>query len=265
MKPVVYEKIISVPQFLGDRYGRVNLQNLMNIFIQVSGEQTVKTDLPAVSDFGLKWVIIQYDIQVNRMPNTSEEVKVRTFIKEHNRVFSYREFELYDADGNLLVYVMTVFALINEKRKISSIPKEIVKGYGSTENRRIRRLPKPESPEKNAEIKQKEYDVGYFDIDQNFHANNSMYFVWMLDVLGDEFLATHDVISGNIMYEKEIYMDKKVESSVDFKMDEEENVVSRHQIEVDGNSKATGNFVWKTNDIDYEKDIRNLENNGAKD
>lgn len=265
MKAVIYEKTTTIPSFLGDRYGRVTLSNLVNVLLQVSGEQGREIDNIHVSKLWLKWVIIQYDIQVTRMPNTGEELRVRTFIQEHNRVFSYREFEVYDAEDNLIVYVMTVFALIDENRKLTSIPKKIVGGYGSTESRRIKRMPQPIPPKHHDQIKRKDYEVRYFDIDENFHANNSMYFIWMLDALGDEFLSTHDLIAGNIVYEKEIYMNEQVESYVDFRMNDQEQLVSRHQIKVDGVSKTLANFVWQTNDVDYEKDIRHLGNNSAEE
>ncbi len=264
MEPVVYEKITNVPRFLGDRYGRVNLSDLMNVLIQASGEQGREIATLSVSKLWLKWVIIQYDIQINRMPDTGEDLRIRTYIKEHNRIFAYREFEVYDADDNLIVYVLTVFALIDEERKLARIPKKIVGGYGSTETKRVRRMPKPELPDLSKDLLRKDYNVRYFDIDGNFHANNSMYFIWMLDALGDEFLATHDVVKGNIIYEKEIYVHEQVESYVDFTLDAEERIVSRHQIQVDGISKTIANFHWETNDVDYEKDMHHLENTNGQ-
>lgn len=260
MTTTIYEKKIKLPQFLSDRYGRLNLQDLISLLIEASTEQTMEMDVADISELGLKWIIRQYNIQIHRMPNISEEVKIRTFIKEHNRIFTYREFELYDENDELIVHVLTVFALMNEKRKLARIPTELAKEFGSKESKRIRRLARPELPEKNSEIRQKNYHVRYFDIDQNFHANNSMYFIWMLDALGDEFLARHDILEGNVIYEKEVYMDEEIESYVDFTIDEEENLISRHQIKVAGISKANANFLWKTNDLDYEKDLENLNN-----
>lgn len=259
MKVAVYEKKMVLPHYLGDRYGRINLQDLMNVFIELSGEQTARLDVPKVSDLGLKWIVRQYQIDIQRMPKIGEEVRIRTFIDEHNRIFTYREFELYDAADNLLVDVLTVFALINDQRKLSRIPSELAEGIGSKASKRIRRLEKPAFPEIDEESRQKKYPVGYYDIDQNFHANNSMYFKWMLEALGDEFLSRHDILGGNVIYEKEVYMDEEVTSHLDFKMDENESLLSRHQIKGDGISKAYANFRWELNDVDYEADRKNLK------
>ena len=261
MKNNVYESKLILPNFLADRYGRLNLQDLISVFIALSTEQTEQMDVPDVGELGYKWIITQYKLEINRMPKISEEVTIRTFIKEHNRVFTYREFELYDENNELLVHVLTVFALINEKRKLSRIPKELTEAFGSKESKRIRRLARPDLPDLKNQVKEKTYSVRYFDIDRNFHANNSMYFIWMLDALGDEFLARHDILSGNVVYEKEIYMDEEVVSYVDFKIDEQENLISRHQIKVDEISRAHANFTWTTNEVDYEADLKSLNNN----
>ena len=35
------------------------------------------------------------------------------------------------------------------------------------------------------------YRVRFYDIDSNQHVNNAMYFNWIIDVLGYDFLTTH--------------------------------------------------------------------------
>jgi medium-chain acyl-[acyl-carrier-protein] hydrolase len=253
MEPVVYERSLRIPYYLGDRYHRMNLPHLMNVLVEISGEQTAAIGVRPVEELGLHWIIIQYQLKITRMPKTDEEITVRTFTKEHNRIFSYREFEVYDEEGHLLLEVLTVFALIDDNRKLSRIPKEIVDGYGSTENRRIRRMPKPELPENIEEAKRQDYNVRYFDIDSNFHANNSMYYIWMLDALGDEFLATHKPVAGNIVFEKEVHIGETVESYTDLLEGEDGEIISRHQIQVDDVIKCTGTFTWGENGFDYKK------------
>ena len=253
MKPVIYERTLRVPYYLGDRYNRMTLPHLMNVLIEISGEQTAQIGVPPAEELGLSWIILQYDLDINRLPKTNENITVKTFAKEYNRLFSYREFEVYDEEENLLLEVMTVFALMNEKRKLARLPDELVQGYGSTENRRIRRMPKPETPENLETANRKDYEVRFYDIDTNFHANNSMYYVWMLDALGDEFLATHEPIHGNITFEKEVHIGDEIESYVDFAVDENDVLISRHQVKVGDINKCTATFKWIDNDVEYSK------------
>lgn len=253
LKPKVYEKNLQVPHFLGDRYGMMTLPNLMSVLVEVSSEQTAEVSTSLIEELGLNWIIIQYDLQINRMPKTTETIRIKTYAKEFNRIFSYREFEVYDQEGNLLLYVMTVFALMDQNRKLARIPTEIANDYGSTESRRIKRMPKPVAPKELNQAKRKDYNVSYFDIDVNFHANNATYFIWMLDALGDEFLATHSPLQGNIVFEKEIHIGEEVESYVDFAVDENDVIISRHQVQVGDTVKCTANFKWVENEIDYHQ------------
>lgn len=251
LQPKVFEKDIRMPYYLSDRYGIITVPNLMSVLIEISGEQTNQVSTQSVEKLGLHWIIIQYDIQINRLPSANETVTVKTFAKEFNRLFSYREFEVYDADGHLLVYVMTVFALMDDNRKLSRIPSEIGKDYGSTETRRIKRMPKPETIQNMVEANRKDFSVSYFDIDTNFHANNATYFKWMLDALGDQFLATHAPTEGNVVFEKEIHIGEDVESYVEFSVDENDVLISRHRVQVGDTVKCTASFKWIDNDKEY--------------
>ncbi len=245
MAPVTYEKQFKVPYFLTDRYQKMDLHQLMNVLIETSGEQTAQIGALPVHELGLSWIIIQYDLNIQRMPEANETIMIRTYAKEYNRLFSYREFEVYDKNGELLVYVMTVFALINEERRLTKIPVEVIEGYGSSENRRIKRMPKPTAPDPLENANQQQYQVGYFDIDSNFHVNNSRYFLWMLDPLGDGFLSKYRMTKGNVVYEKEIHKDEEVVSFADIIENDDEELISRHQLVVDGVVRSTATFTWK--------------------
>lgn len=251
LQPKIFEKEIRMPYYLADRYGTITVPNLMSVLIEISGEQTNIVSKQPVEELGLHWIIIQYDLQMNRLPKANETITVKTFAKEFNRLFSYREFEVYDAEGNLLVYVMTVFALMDDNRKLSRIPSNIGEDYGSTETKRIKRMPKPQAIENLAEANRKTFSVNYFDIDMNFHANNANYFIWMLNALGDEFLATHNPIEGNIVFEKEIHIGEEVESYVEFSVDENDTLISRHRVQVGDTVKCTASFKWEDNHKEY--------------
>lgn len=248
MQPTIYEETLTIPYYLVDRYDKIKLPQLMSVLIEISGGQTAELVTTTAEELGLSWVIIQYEFNIHRMPKARETIKIKTFAKEYNRIFSYREFEVYDEEDNLLVSVMTVFALIDENRKMSRIPEELVQGYGSTESRRIKRMPKPELPKNKQESNHRSYHVRYFDIDSNFHANNAMYFVWMLDVLGDDFLSKHDPVYGNVVFEKEVHIGEDVHSFSEVATNDEGELISRHQIQVDEVNKCTGTFKWVENE-----------------
>ena len=75
-----------------------------------------------------------------------------------------------------------------------------------------------------------------------------MYFVWMLDVLGDEFLSKHDPVYGNVVFEKEVHIGEDVESFSEVVTNDDEENISRHQIQVDAVKKCIGTFKWVENE-----------------
>src|SRR5699024_12250455 len=101
MQPNIYEKQLKIPHYLGDRYRRITLPHLMNVLIEVSGEQTEEMGALSVRVLGLSWVIIQYEREIHRLLITDETIKVKTIACENNRIYSIRKFKLYEQD-NLL-------------------------------------------------------------------------------------------------------------------------------------------------------------------
>ncbi len=47
----------------------------MNVLIEISGEQTAEIGAMSVRELGLSWVIIQYELDIKRMPNTYEDIR----------------------------------------------------------------------------------------------------------------------------------------------------------------------------------------------
>ncbi len=83
-----------------------------------------------------------------------------------------------------------------ETRKVSSVPDEMMRlGSENQKSNATRRSP----------ITQGQflpYRVRFYDIDSNQHVNNAMYFNWLMDVLGYEFLTKHEVTQVTIRFDR---------------------------------------------------------------
>ena len=94
-------------------------------------------------------------------------------------------------------------------RKVSSVPDEIVAPFGSEKIKRIKRYPKI-TPITQGQFLP--YRVRFYDIDSNQHVNNAMYFNWLMDVLGYEFLTKHEVTQVTIRFDREVAYGHLIES-----------------------------------------------------
>jgi len=187
---------------------------MLSVAIKASEEQSEELDRGAavIGGYGLSWIITSYHILVTRLPKVGEQIQVVTQAKEYNKFFCYRYFWLLDDQGDQLVKIEAVFALMNpETRKVSSVPDEIVAPYGSVKIKRIKRYPKIEPITQGYSLP---YRVRFYDIDSNQHVNNAIYFNWLLDVLGHDFLTKHLVQEVTIRFDREVAYGNLIDSHV---------------------------------------------------
>jgi len=243
-----YGSIHNVLYYECEKTHRMTLSMLLNVLIQVSGEQSVKLGLSdeKMAELGYAWIVLQHSFSVKRMPRANETIHVETQATQYNKFFCYRNFYVKDDNGEELVNFTMVFAILDmEKRKMIRIPAEVVEPYGAPFEKGLLRVPRPvELNEEDAGSST--YNVRYFDIDANNHVNNSKYIEWMLDSLGADFLTEHELKSGNIKFEKELLYGQHVTSlaSVSEKTD---NIQTAHRIQTADCVHCTASFEWKGN------------------
>ncbi len=247
MSGKVYEEEHTVKYYEGDTLGRMSLPMLINNLIHVSETQSsvLGVDDAFVKSRGLSWIILQYGIEIKRMPRITEKVRIQTQAMSYNKLFCYRDFNVRDEAGEEIVTVHSTFALMDlEKRKMVRVPQEVIAPYESEFTKRLIRTPQPEKVNEE-KLAAKTYRVRYLDIDQNKHVNNSKYFEWALDALGYDFLATHELISMNIKFEKEVQYGEQVQSEYSLRKIEEGQVLSAHRIVTEGKTNCELSAVWK--------------------
>lgn len=201
-----------------------------------------------VNRFGLTWILTNYQLKITRLPKVGEKITISTMAMEYNKYFCYRHFWLEDEKGNQLALIESVFALMNiENRKMASVPEEIIAPFESEKVKRIRRYPKIE---KVAEGQSRSYQVRVYDIDSNQHVNNAVYFNWLMDVLGMDFLTSHEPVFGLVRYDKEIEYGVQVTSCYDIVSTENEAtgepvITTRHEIRVGDDVCCEANIQWR--------------------
>lgn len=233
----------QVPFFETDISHQVKLPHLLAIALQVSSQQSQSlgnADDVVFERYKLVWVITDYAIKIERLPTYNEEITITTEAIAYNKLFCYRDFEVTDASGQLLLSIRTTFALMDyESRKVAEVPDDLVAPYGADKIRKLLRGPRYQPLEDPEQVL---YHVRFFDLDMNGHVNNSKYLEWMLDVFDLEFLTTYTPAKIDLKYVKEIHHGKDILSEYDF---DETSLVSQHQITVDDGIHAQAIIQWK--------------------
>lgn len=134
-------------------------------------------DSPLESPY--RWILLAYHVRVHSRPIYGERVTVKSWNRAVKGVTSCREFELYDAAGNLAVTAISNWVRVDAATgKLQRLGEAVAEQYGSEARGNFESpwIPKVKEP---AEY---DYEKQYF-IDRNFiDANHHMNNVYYLDL-----------------------------------------------------------------------------------
>ncbi|MGP6139414.1 acyl-[acyl-carrier-protein] thioesterase [Jeotgalibaca sp. A127] len=247
MSGLKYRNRHVVQTYECDVQKEMTLPALINAMVETSGLQShaLGNTNEFMNDLGLAWIIIQYDITINRMPTRREEITLETEALSYNRFFTYRAFRAFDEAENLLAEAITTFGVMAvETRKLTTVTQELVAPYQAEEIRTMRRSPKiqPVNPEKATSMP---FRVRYLDIDGNMHVNNAKYFDWIINSVDVDILRNYKMKSISIKYEKEVGYGNVIESRVSFEEMEDGALRTAHVIENGGGNACVANIFWE--------------------
>lgn len=148
-------------------------------------------------------MLLYWKVKTFRRPRWNTELTVKTWARKFERVSSWRDFEVYDEEGNLIIIATTEWVLIDAKKQgIAKITDKMKEEYGLIpkavfEEEISKKIQLEENMEKICE-----YTTKIRDIDVNHHVNNVSY----LEIAYDAFpkKARVDFENLEIYYKKQI-------------------------------------------------------------
>lgn len=239
---LTYKKKYVVPYYESDANGNMKLPSILNVALQLSGEQSFSL---GISDDWLKdtynytWIVVEYDMAIARLPRFHETITVETFAKSYNKFFCYRNFVFYGENGEQLLTIATTFVLLDyASRKVVRVTEPIVAPYQVDKVSKIIRGHQYHDMTP-ADCDEQVYHVRFNDIDQNGHVNNSKYFDWMIDPLGFDFLSAHVPERIHLKYVKEVLYGVDIVSRI-----KAEGLTTYHEINAKDNH-AQAEINWR--------------------
>lgn len=247
----VYTEKHRVVYYEVDVSGRLSIPMILNLVILGSTNQSAALGMgnEKIHANNVGWVVLQYDMEITRRPKVDEVINIKTQAIEYNPFFAVRKFWLEGLDGEPLVTINSIFAMIDmEARKMIRIPQMMMDTYQAKKVKHISRIADPQViTAATPDVKSTNYHVRFFDIDHNKHVNNAHYFTWMQDPLGADFLKAYETKRVNIKYESEIRYGFEVESYYKILSITPDEAVTLHQIKVDGQIMTEAEMYWQKN------------------
>ncbi len=209
------------------------MQNVLNLKLSVWDLEKDK----------ITWVLMRKYLKINRLPALGERINIYTSPAGFEKFFTYRDYEVYAENGDLLAWSSSTWLLMDtEKRRMTRIPPYILAlndQMPSLENcleRPAKKLTKFEIAEFS-----KTFQVGWFDLDFNGHLNNGFYTKWMLEAMPHAVLKNKKLLDFQIEYRVEGRLDDTVVAEV--KQINETTFL--HRLVRDGKELAIGQTVWE--------------------
>ena len=167
----------------------------------------------------VSWAILNWKVQVFKRPRYLDKVIVKTWAREKNKLFCYRDFEVYDENNNLLIIATSKWIFLDtEKNSIMKIEDSFYNKYKPEEKSVFNIIDIPKLVEPKNSLQTFEYKVKRSDIDINGHMHNTNYLNLAYEALPEEIYKNTIFDNFEILYKKEI----KLNASVKFLYSEEE-------------------------------------------
>ena len=178
-----YENRRTIQAHEVDFTNRLRLDSLFMLLQDIAAEHADKLNLgySALIEHSLGWVLSWAKVIITSFPEFGEEIRIRTWPKKKYKLYSLRDFYIYNINDRVIIKATTAWLPLNIKTKriidTSSLPAPI--NYQESESA-IDELPhKVTNRENNKLIFTKH--MRYTDLDLNQHVNNIRYIELIMD------------------------------------------------------------------------------------
>lgn len=211
----IFEKHYAVQSYETDQLGFARPVALLNYLQSAAGEHAALLGV-AVSDLrksGHTWVLSRLHLAMECYPRGGETVRVRTWPATRDRLFTVRDFELFDKEAVLIGRATTSWAVLNLKTRRPVKLADVLPLYPINTERALQdafsTLPVLEMAQYELHL-----PVLRGDLDINRHVNNTVYAGWALETIPGEVDGSSSLASIEMDFRAEaLYGDTIVSSS----------------------------------------------------
>ncbi len=238
-----FEKEYDVKSYECDKNGGLRLLTLMNIFQDIadSHASALGIGIEHCLAHGLAWIGSNYIINIERLPQWHEKIRIVTWPAVEKKIGAVRDFLVFDEKGLVIIRASSQWVLINyEKRRPVSLRDNLPEYHIIDERALFTDFPKIEDFE-TVDF-QRCFAIRFDDIDINNHVNNSVYPLWASEAVPAPFRLSHRPETLEVAFKKEGLFGEDV--NVLTRLD---GLTSLHSIQAqsDGRELAKVKIVWK--------------------
>lgn len=209
----VYSEKIKLKYSDIGKSNEFNLKSLIGYLQEMAGAHSSKAGygLNDIPQTHVTWLLLDWKVKMFSHPSYNEELTINTWPRSLEKFYSYRDFEIFDNQNNLVAIASSKWLLINtEKQKIERVTPEIVNAFG-LENKKVFDKNLNEKPTVPSDLSLNfTYAIQRRDIDTNGHVNNLHYIDFALETLPEDVYNATEFNNIEIHYKKEIKYGEKI-------------------------------------------------------
>ena len=200
---------------------------IIKVLENVAGMQSeqVGMGLTKIKSTGLSWVLLAWKIHVINRPIYNSKIITKTWARSANKVYTYRDYEIYDEKGNLCVIATSKWTLVDVfTEKLAGVSDGMVNIYEFEDKSVFKEKEIEKLKEPKTELKEIQLDVARNQIDVNNHVHNLCYLDFAYEALPEEVYSQDEFNNIEIMYKKQIKYGSKVKCK--YSLENGKNIVA---------------------------------------
>ena len=92
--------------------------------------ETIHFGLNDMENVGFSWILLGWKVKILKRPIYNEELTINTWGRDSNRIFTYRDYEIYDESGELCAIATSKWAIVDiNTGKLRELTPEIIEKY----------------------------------------------------------------------------------------------------------------------------------------
>ena len=200
--PPIFEETMRVPSYFVDEDARMTVSSLFGLLTEISNRHAscLNAGWHQLRERGYFWVITRMRMEICRLPEWTEMVRLRTWVRESQAATSPRDYELLDTDGNILVAASSIWAILDITTGRPQRMNAFDADFPMQKRCAIERTPQKISAINMQETNPVPLWVQTSDIDMNHHVNNAHYIQWAFDSLDRDFRMTHRITNVTVNF-----------------------------------------------------------------
>jgi medium-chain acyl-[acyl-carrier-protein] hydrolase len=247
LPPLGYSGVFIIRTYEIDNQKRATIPAIVKLMHEAAMQNVIHLKLSVwdLESHQISWVLMRKWLEIYRMPKLGEQITIHTYPAGFERMFTFRDYKMYDEDGLLIAASSSTWLLMDtQSRKMTGMPPFILEVQDQVPAD-YDYLPHPGNKLRVSDqlALSKDFVVGWHDLDFNQHLNNTYYTQWMLEVLGPDVLQEKQLQRLDIQYRAEGMLGDKVEAQAG--KEKEGQFAHRLLEKTTGKEMALARSFWK--------------------